>query len=86
MNEVTFSSSGCSDLFVAYYFVTGTVQRYLVELTAPLKLYTVDAGPLVPLMAPALNLNWLPGVSRKKVFKVGYDYRRYCVIIHDDSG
>lgn len=52
--------SGCSDYFVAYDIATDTVQGYPAKQIAPLKLQKVSEGPVVPVMAPAVDMNWLP--------------------------
>lgn len=41
---------------------------------------------MVPVIAAALNVNWLPGVTRKTISEVERDYQRYRSIIDDNAG
>lgn len=80
------SSYGGSENFVAYYLVTGTVQIYPAEQIAPVKRQKVDDCPFVLGMPSAVDVNWLSNVSRKKFSETKCDYRRYRVVVDDDSG
>lgn len=50
------------------------------------KRQNVDGDLFVPAMAPALDVNGLPGVARKMIFEVERDHRRYHGIVGDDTG
>lgn len=57
------SSVGFHD-FVFYKFSTGTVHGFPTERVAPVKLQKVNKGPVVPVNAPSININRLPGVNK----------------------
>lgn len=83
--QVDWSSSGRSDDHFAYDIATGTVQDHPAEKIPPVKRQKIDDRPFVPVMAPAVDVDDLPGVSRKTVSEVQRDYRRYPGIIGDVS-
>lgn len=66
-------------------FSTGTVLRYRAEKNAPMKQQRVDDDPVVPGMACAIDVNWLPDVARKTKSSVDLNCRRYHVIVGDDA-
>lgn len=43
----------------------GTVQGYPAERIAPVKRQKIDEGPVLPVMAPAIDVNWFP-VKRER--------------------
>lgn len=63
-----FSSSG-PDGFISCDFFTSTVQGYPAERAPPVKRQKVDDGPVMPVMAPAIHVNWISGVARKTISK-----------------
>lgn len=84
--EINWFSSGGSDDFLSDDFATGTVQGYLAEILAPVKRQNIDDGPAVLEFAPAIEVNWLPGVAGKAISDVDHDNRRYRVDIDSDEG
>lgn len=75
MTEFDCSSSGGFDVFFAYDFATGMVQGPPPENIAAVKRVKFDDGPVVLVMPPALDVNYLPVVARKTIFEVQHDYR-----------
>lgn len=45
-----------------------------------MKRQKVDDGAVVPVLVPAVDVNWLPGVTRKKISRFESDYERYCAV------
>lgn len=70
---VDWSSSGGSDGFFAFDFANGTAKDYQSEKIAPVKRRKVDDGSVVLGIAPAVVVNWLPGVARKTFSEVKHD-------------
>lgn len=70
-------SAGGSDDFVSYEFSTGPVKEDLAVKNALLVRQKVGDGPLVPVMVPAVDANWIPGVFRNTIAKVERDYGWY---------
>lgn len=85
VTEVDWSSSGGTGDFVAYNFAMGTLQGYPAVRIAPVWRQKVYYGPVVPVVAPSVDVNWLSVVARRTFFEVEHDYRRYICIIDDDS-
>lgn len=52
----------------------------------PVKRPKIDEGPVVPVMVPAVDGNWLSGVVRKTLPEVERDYRRFYAIVYKDEG
>lgn len=40
---------------------------------------------MVPVLVPAIDVSWLPNVTRKMIYIVQDDYRRYCGVIDNCS-
>lgn len=51
-----------------------------------MKRQKVDNGAVVPIMVPAVDVNWLSGISGKTFSEVERYYRRYRDIIDGGSG
>lgn len=85
MTEVDWSSSSDFVYCVAYYLPTSIVQGYPSEQIALLKRQKVDGGPVVIIMVPVVDLNWLLGVLRKMFSELQSDHRRYRGIVDADS-
>lgn len=66
------SSGGSKDVF-AYNLFTGTVRGCRADTTAPVKLQNIDDGPIVPVMVPVVDVNWLPGAVRETISEVNRD-------------
>lgn len=66
-------SGGLHD-FAAYNIFTGDACSYHGKRLAPLKREKIDDGPLLPLIAPAVRVQYLPVTTRKKLFHVRGDY------------
>lgn len=65
-------SFGSND-FVFFIFATRTVQVYNRKRTALVKRQKADDGPVVPVIVPAIVINFLPVVTRKTISEVeGY--------------
>lgn len=66
-------------------FATGTVQRYWDERITPGKREKVESGLIVPVVALAIDVNWLAGVMHKTVREARYDYQRYHGVTDNDA-
>lgn len=51
-----------------------------------MKRQTVDDGPMVPILSPAVDMNWLPGVARNTFCDVEYHYRRCRGRVDENAG
>lgn len=51
-----------------------------------LKQQKIDDGPVLAVLAPAVDINWLPNAARKTISDVQRDYRRYHYMVDDDGG
>lgn len=72
--------------FLAYDFAKSTVRGYPAERIAPVKRQNVHDGPVVLILALAVDFNWLPNVTCKTISDVQRDYSLYRVICADNSG
>lgn len=70
----------------SYDFATGISQCYPAERIAPVERQTVDDGPTVPVMTPAIDVDWLPGIARKIISKADRDYQHYSGATDHDAG
>lgn len=52
----------------------------------PLKRRKIDNGPVAPVMAPAIDVNWIPGVACMTISEIDRAYWSYHVINGDDAG
>lgn len=59
----------------------GTVGGYPASKNAPMKRWKVNDGPVMPVVAPAVHVHWLAGVTRETISKVERDYWWYRSII-----
>lgn len=72
------SCSGFSGKFFSYILARDSVQVFSARRLTPVKRQKIDDGPVLHELASIINFNWLSGMARRQVFKVEYDYRRYC--------
>lgn len=72
--------------FLSYDFTTRTVEGYPAERLGPVKRQEAGGGPIAPVLTPAVDFNWLPGVVNETNFDVERDYRRYRGITDGDDG
>lgn len=64
-------SLSCSSLeFISYNFARCTVHGYDPAKIGPENRQKVDHGSMMPVMEPAIDVNWLPGFPRKKFSEV----------------
>lgn len=70
VTEINWSSSRNSDDFVLYVSATGTARGYPAERTVQVERLNVNNGSVVPIRAPASDVNWLPGVTCKTISKL----------------
>lgn len=85
VTEVHWSLSGGTDNLIACDFATGAVQGYPDERLALLKRQKVDDNPVVPVLEPAVGVNWLLGVTRRAISDVAREYRQKREVV-DDGG
>lgn len=57
VGEIAWCSCRASDHFFAYDFASSTEQGYRAEKIAPVKRQNIDDGPVVPVIAPAVDVN-----------------------------
>lgn len=69
MTEIDWPLCGGSGEFVSYALTRSTVQSYPAEKIA-VNRQNVDNGSVMPIIAPALIVNWLPNVTGKTIFEV----------------
>lgn len=86
VTEIDWSSSGRSDSYLSYDFVTGTVQAISAAWHAPVKRQKVDAGPMALVSIPAVDVSWFPGVACKTNSDIRRDYRWLCGINDGEKG
>lgn len=79
-----FVSVGSND-FVFYCFDMSTVQGYPAERIAVVKRQKVDDGPVVPIMTPAVDVNWLSDLTPKATSKLERDYEQNRDMRDDDE-
>lgn len=70
MSDVNWSLSEGPGEFLAYDFAMGTMHSYSVQTNAPVKTQMLDDGPAVPVLGPAVYVNWLSNITRKKTSDV----------------
>lgn len=63
MTKVSWSSSGDPEVFVKYGSVTDTAFAYPAKGFAPVKHQKGNDGRVMLVLAPAVDLKWLPNVS-----------------------
>lgn len=83
VTKTEWSSSVGSDDFVYYNFAMDTSKGYPAEMLPPVKYQNIGGGPVVPIMALALDVSWRSDVMRKTISEVYRDYRRYVGIVDD---
>lgn len=83
VTKVDWFSSGDPDDFLANDFPTSTMRDNSADSLAPVKRQKVDDGPVRPVLAPAADVEWLAGVTRKTIANVKRDYRRYLKVVED---
>lgn len=76
MTEFHWLSSRCSGDFLSYDLGTDTVQSYSAERLAPRKRLKVGDGPVVLVLAPAVDVSRLLSVSTKTISDIERGYRR----------
>lgn len=79
--EINWYSEVGLDEFISYKFVKGTVQSYSPKGLASMKRQMVDDGPFVPVLAPIVDVNQLPGMARNSISYAERNYRRCCSVI-----
>lgn len=57
--EIDWYPAGVSNDIFALTFATGTVKGYKAENILSLKRQNVDEGPVMLVMAPAIEVNWI---------------------------
>lgn len=85
VTEIGRFSSVCSDDSLVYDFATDTVQGFPVEKIAPVKRHKVDDGPMVHVVGPVVDVNWLRGVACRTFSEFERDFRSYRVIVAVDA-
>lgn len=78
--------SGGLGAFFSYKFAISTVQGYLSEMIAILKLRKDDDGPVVHEFAPVFDVNCLSGLARTKQSEVERYYGIYLSVSGGDQG
>lgn len=86
MTEINSSSSGGLDEFVAYEPTMGLVRGYLASRVNRVTLQELSDGPVIPVLASAVDVKWLRNVARKANFDVQREYRWYCDVFNEDDG
>lgn len=74
MTEFYWSSPRVANDFISYDLDPGTVHGYPAGSIAPVKHQKVDDGLMGPFIAPAIDVNRLPGVTRKTLSEVDGNY------------
>lgn len=86
MTEIDRSSPGPYYDVVGSNFATGTIQGYPAEKIPTGKRQKIDHGPVVPVIAHAVDVSWLSGVACINIFEVDRNYQRYLHLVDDDAG
>lgn len=80
-----FLLGGLDDIY-SYDFATRTLPAYSTERIEPVVRQKVDGGPVVLELSPAVHVNCLSGVVRRKIDKVEREYRWYLGASDVDEG
>lgn len=75
VTKVDWFSSVVSDDVFAYHLFRGTTQGFPAETTAPVRQQTFGDDPVVPFIAPGVDMNWLPVVALETFSEVERSYR-----------
>lgn len=75
LTKVYWSSSGGPDELHAYDFNLSTVHGFPAKSYTPVKRQKVDESPVVPVMSPYIDVNWLFAVICKKISNVDWSCR-----------
>lgn len=86
MAEIEWSSSRGLDDFVAFDFSMTAVRAYPAERLAPFKRQKTDDDPVFPVLLPVIDVQCLPGMSRKKIFNDERDYKQYLGVLDYGAG
>lgn len=78
--------SGGLDDFIAYNPLIGNVSGNPTERIPPVKRQKTDYGFALPVMDPAIDVQWLPGTCRKKGLGGHGVYKRYFSAVIRDAG
>lgn len=85
MTEIYWSPSEGLGTFLAYYLATRAMRDYPAKTLALLKQEKIDGGPVVPVLAPAVDANWLRCVAGMTASTVQRDYKRYPGVVDEDD-
>lgn len=75
VTEIYCSSFRGTDEFVAYHLATGAVRGSPTEGIVLAKRQEIDNGPMMPVIAPDVDVDWFPGAASTTISEVERDYR-----------
>lgn len=83
ITETDWSCLESTDEYLAYSFAAGIDLGYPANLSAAMKRQTFECSPLVPIMTPTVDADWISDLPCKTIFDNESDYRRYRGTVDD---